>query len=75
MYYVETVTGQKLSNERFNELLKINQKQADNYSDLYQEVYGTVHYEVEGQTYYYDQYANWWEELATQVKNFLVETE
>ena len=75
-YYIESVSeGKKLSNDRFEKLLEINQNQADNYTELYQEVYGTVHYEVEGNEYYYDQYANWWSELESQVSNFLVKLE
>ena len=75
-YYVESVLGQKLTDNLFDDLLlKISQDQADNYSDLYQAKYETVSYEVDGVTYYYDQYANWWENLEAQVNNFLVNQE
>ena len=63
-YYIESVTGSKYTNERFDNLLKINQAQADNNDAIYQEVFGTV----EG----YNQFNNWWSDLESQVSNFLV---
>jgi hypothetical protein len=62
-YYIESATGQKYTNTRFDKLLEINQVQADNYNETYQDIYGTVNG--------YDQFADWWTTLETQVGNFL----
>lgn len=66
-YFIESTTGNKYTNERFDKLLEINQQKADNNTDLYQEVYETV----EG----YNQFTNWWTDLEQQVENFLSEIE
>ena len=64
MYFIENATGAKYNDARFNKILEINQQQADNNSEIYQEIYQTV----EG----YNQFTTWWDDLEAQVGNFLV---